>query len=233
MSRVPRVHVPGLPVSGRVRLPEEEGHHLARVLRAREGDVVHVFDGTGREFAATVASVAKSGVDVELGAAIAAPRPAREVVLCTAIPRGGRMEWLVEKAVEAGAARILPIAADRSVRKETGENTIRRWRRSAVEASKQCGRADVPDVAEPMSLAEAAARAGDGVRLVATPGSTGKIPGLVSGASRVILFVGPEGGFAPAEQAEIERLGALPCDLGPLVLRIETAAVVAVHLAAN
>lgn len=143
------------------------------------------------------------------------------------------MEWLVEKTVEAGVARIFPIAADRSVRKETGENSLRRWRRSAVEAAKQCGRADVPEVAEPMELSEAALRAGDGVRIVATPGASARIPDLAAGASRVIVFVGPEGGFAPGEQAEIERLGARPCDLGPLVLRVETAAVVAVHLAAN
>lgn len=233
MSRVPRVHVPGLPESGRVRLPDDEAHHVARVLRARPGDVVHVFDGAGRERTATVSAVGRDGVTVEIGAEVPARRPAREVVLCTAIPRGERMEWLVEKAVEAGVARILPVAADRSVRKETGENSLRRWRRSAVEAAKQCGRADVPEVAEPTDLRDAALRAGDGVRLVATPGAAAKIPGLVAGAPRVILFVGPEGGFAPAEQDEIERLGARPCDLGPLVLRIETAAVVAVHLAAN
>jgi 16S rRNA (uracil1498-N3)-methyltransferase len=216
-----------------LRLPDDEGHHLARVLRAREGDVVHVFDGAGRERAATVAAVGKGGVLVDLGPEIPAPRPAREVVLCTAIPRGERMEWLVEKAVEAGVARIYPIAADRSVRKETGENSLRRWRRAAIEAAKQCGRADVPEVTEPMALRDAALRSGDGVRLVATPGAAAKIPDLASGASRVILFVGPEGGFAPGEQDEIERLGARRCDLGPLVLRIETAAVVAVHLAAN
>jgi 16S rRNA (uracil1498-N3)-methyltransferase len=143
------------------------------------------------------------------------------------------MEWLVEKTVEAGVGAIVPLAAHRSVRKEAGPNAIRRWRRAAVEAAKQCGRADVPDVAEPTTLADALARTSTALRLVATPGSTSRVADLVVGAGPVAIFVGPEGGFEPGESEELARGGATPFGLGPMILRVETAALVAVHLAAN
>src|SRR5438034_11832417 len=120
MSRVPRLLVPGLPRSGRVRVPDEEAHHLLRVLRARAGEAVGLFDGAGREVEAVIVAAARGEATVELGDEVVAPRPARDVVLCTAVPRGERMEWLVEKCVEAGVAAIVPLAAERSARKEAG-----------------------------------------------------------------------------------------------------------------
>lgn len=233
MSRVPRFLVPGLPSAGRVALPDEEGRHLSRVLRARPGDAVRLFDGLGREVECVVVEAGKSGALVEIRRDVEAPRPTREVVLCTSIPRGDRMEWLVEKAVEAGVGTILPLAAERSVRKDAGPNSIRRWARAAVEAAKQCGRASVPEVAEPMELADAIARTADATRVVATPGAGARLGDLLRAAGPAAVFIGPEGGFEPAETALLGAAGVSPFGLGPLVLRIETAAVVAVHLAAN
>jgi 16S rRNA (uracil1498-N3)-methyltransferase len=232
MSRTPRLYAPDLPATGRVRLPDEESGHLVRVLRARPGDEVRLFDGAGREALGVVVETGKGGVVVEWTRDVEAPRPAREVVLVTAVPRGERMEWLVEKTVEAGVAAIVPLAAHRSVRKEAGPNAVRRWRRAAVEAAKQCGRADVPDVAEPTTLVDALARTSAARRLVATPGSTSRVVDLVEGGP-VALFVGPEGGFDPEETRGLERVGAAPFGLGPLILRVETAALVSVHAAAN
>ena len=233
MSRVPRLHVPGLPPTGRVRLPEEEGHHLVRVLRARPGDPVRLFDGLGREVECTVVDAGKPGAIVEITRELEAPRPAREVVLCTSIPRGDRMEWLVEKAVEAGVAAILPLAAERSVRKEAGANSMRRWARAATEAAKQCGRASVPEIAEPMELADAIVRTAAATRVAATPGVGARLGDVLPAAGSVAVFIGPEGGFEPRETALLAEAGARPFGLGPLVLRIETAAVVSVHVAAN
>jgi 16S rRNA (uracil1498-N3)-methyltransferase len=233
MSRTPRLHAPDLPAAGRVRLSEEEGRHLVRVLRAATGDVVRLFDGAGRETECVVVETSRDGAVVEVRGDVAAPRPARVVVLVTAVPRGERMEWLVEKAVEAGVSVVVPLAAHRSVRKEAGPTARRRWDRAAVEAAKQCGRADVPDIAEPTTLADAVARTSAALRLVATPGETTRVTDLVTSDAPVALFVGPEGGFEPDEAAELARAGAKPFGLGPTVLRVETAAVVAVHLAAN
>jgi 16S rRNA (uracil1498-N3)-methyltransferase len=225
--------VPGLASSGRVTLPEEEGFHLVRVLRARPGDRVRLFDGAGREFEGVVVEAGRDGATVEVGTAVVAPRPRREVVLCTSIPRGERMEWLVEKCVEAGVGSILPLAAERSVRKEAGPNAIRRWRRAALEAAKQCGRADVPDVADPMELGEALARTASAARLVATPGVTADISAVAPSTGLLAVFIGPEGGFDPTESESLAAAGALPFGLGPLVLRVETAAMLSVHLAAH
>jgi 16S rRNA (uracil1498-N3)-methyltransferase len=233
VSRTPRLYVADLPASGTVRLPEEEAHHVARVLRARPGDVVRVFDGRGREMRAVVASVSRDATTVELREAVDAPRPARRVVLCTAIPRGERMEWLVEKCVEAGVAEILPLAAQRSARKSAGDSNLRRWRRAAIEAAKQSGRADVPDVAEPLALEEALAATASAKRFVAAPDANGRLAELVTAVSAAAVFVGPEGGFDPMERALLAVADAAPFGLGPTILRTETAAVLAVHLAAT
>lgn len=231
MSRVPRLLVPSLPAKGTLRLPDDEAAHLARVLRAREGDFVRAFDGRGREAECRVVEVSRAAVLIEVVRDVAAPRPAREVVLVTAVPRGERMEWLVEKTTEAGVASVLPLAAQRSVRKVAGANEVRRWRRAAAEASKQCGRATVPDIAEPLPLADAVARTQGCVRLVGAPGAAKPLAAALPAQGRVALFVGPEGGFDADETAALAEAGALPFGLGPLVLRVETAAVVAVHTA--
>jgi 16S rRNA (uracil1498-N3)-methyltransferase len=231
VSRVPRLLVPSLPAKGTLRLPEDEAAHLTRVLRARPGDVVRVFDGRGREAECRVVEVSKAGAVVEVVRDVDAPRPARDVVLVTSVPRGARMEWLVEKATEAGAAQLLPLAARRSVRKEAGANEVRRWRRSAAEAAKQCGRATVPDVADPMPLADAIARTAGCTRLVGAPGSSATLRDALPEKGRVAIFVGPEGGFDAEEEAALAEAGAVRFGLGSLVLRVETAAVVAVHTA--
>lgn len=233
MSRVPRLHVPALPPAGVVALPEEEAAHLVRVLRARPGDVVRLFDGRGREVEAVVGAAGRSGASAEIVRAVDAPRPAREVTLCAAVPRGERMEWLVEKCTEAGAARILPLAARRSVRREAGPNALRRWRRAAVEAAKQCGRADVPEVAEPAPVAEVLRRCEGQPLFEARPEASVCAAQALRGAGPVALFVGPEGGLDAEESAALEAAGALGFSLGPLVLRVETAALLAVHAAAT
>lgn len=233
MSRVPRFLVPDLPASGSLRLPDDEGAHLARVLRGRPGDVVRAFDGRGREAECRVVEVARTGAVVEIVRDVDAPRPAREVVLATSIPRGERMEWLIEKATEAGVLSVLPLAARRSVRREAGANEVRRWRRAAAEAAKQCGRATVPDVADPMPLADAVARTADCTRLVGAPGAAKSLAEMLPERGRVALFIGPEGGFDAEEASALAEAGALPFGLGPLVLRVETAAVVAVHAASG
>jgi 16S rRNA (uracil1498-N3)-methyltransferase len=231
---VRRFHHPDVPASGSFPLPGDEGEHLVRVLRARPGDEILVFDGRGREVRCRVVTAERRADPViEIVGESVARRPRRDVVVCTAVPRGERMEWLVEKCVEAGASAIVPWAAARSVRESAGANTLRRWRRAALEACKQCGRADVPDVADVVSLGDALGRVRDRVLLVADPAASQDVESARDGASRTAVFVGPEGGFEPAERAEIGAAGARPFGLGPLVLRIETAAAIAVHRAAN
>lgn len=227
-----RFHLPDLPATGAVWLEGEDGRHLARVLRARPGDEVRVFDGAGREAAARVAEVGRDRVLLELAGDVTAPEPLRPVTLVAAIPRGKRMEVLVEKCVEAGVSRIVPLAAARSVRQEAGDRDLRRWRRAAVEACKQCGRARVPEVSPPVALHDALAGLGDTTRLVAEPGAARTLlqaAAALPAGRPVALIVGPEGGFTRDEAEEVDAAGAEPVGLGGLILRIETAAVVGVH----
>lgn len=232
-----RFHHPGLPAAGSFSLEGDEGAHLARVLRARPGDEVLVFDGAGHEAVCRVTDARKDTAVLDVVRATDPPRPARDVMLCTAPPKGDRMEWLIEKCVEAGVASIVPWAAERSVRERAGEGTLRRWRRAALEACKQCGRADLPTVSDVRPLADVLLEASGGRRTiaVATPGAAATIEAVAgpAGPARPLaIVIGPEGGFTPDESEQILAAGARPFGLGPFVLRIETAAAIAVHRSA-
>jgi len=214
----------------------EEHHHLARVLRARPGDAVTLFDGAGAELGARVVRVGRD--ETELSPAPAARRGAgtggTPLVLLTAVPRGGRMDFLVQKCSELGVSRIVPVITARSVaRPEAGRRA--RWEKIAREAARQCGRADVPDVAPPAPLA-AALSASDlpARRLVLSPDAAGRsLRSLLPEPAPTALLVGPEGGLAPAEVDAARAAGFVPVSMGPRILRVETAAVVAVALAAE
>jgi len=230
-----RAHCAALPhdVGSDFVVEGDEAHHLVRVLRARPGDLFGVFDGAGRAIEAEVVSANRRTVTLRVLREVASRTPARDIVLCTAIPRGQRMEWLVEKCTEAGVGRIVPLVTARGVREGASANQQRRWARSALEAAKQCGRADVPVVAEPTPVTRALADVTERSLLLADPSSSAALGACLVEACPVALFVGPEGGFDDAEHAQIVAAGAMPFALGALILRVETAAVVAVHAAAQ
>jgi 16S rRNA (uracil1498-N3)-methyltransferase len=216
----------------------EEHHHLARVLRARPGDTVTLFDGAGGELRARIVKIGRDRTDLapqpdagagppDTGAPATPP-----LTLLTAVPRGGRMDFLVQKCSELGVTRIVPIIAARSVaRPEAGRRA--RWEKIAREAARQCGRADVPAVAAPATLAEAlAAPELPARRLVLSPPPRGRpLRALVPDLAATALLVGPEGGLADAETEAARAAGFVAASLGPRILRVETAAMVAVALA--
>jgi 16S rRNA (uracil1498-N3)-methyltransferase len=235
----PRLYVPGERLAGtRLTITGPAHRHLGRVLRARPGDPVTLFDGSGGEVEARVARVGRVETELELGARHSAPAPAAPITLLTAVPRGARMDFLVQKTCELGLARLMPIVTARSVARpdaEAGRRT--RWETIAREAARQCGRADVPIVDAPVALAVALevpdlpAR-----RLVLFEGEHGRsLRSVLSGTppGATALLVGPEGGFAPTEIAAAGQAGFVPVGLGHLILRVETAAIVAVALVAD
>ena len=227
-----RFHCPDLPAAGTVRLDGDEARHLIKVLRARPGDAVELFDGEGVSVAATVRTVDRQSVELELGQRVESPRPILDITLVCAIPRGKRMEWLIEKVTEAGVSRILPLVTERGVRDEAGVAVRRRWERAALEACKQCGQARVPRIESPRSVGEAIAATNTLPRLLAAPGAQDDLLSALKSAEpvgQVAVFVGPEGGFSLDEQDALTAAGCRPFHLGALILRIETAAVLAVH----
>jgi 16S rRNA (uracil1498-N3)-methyltransferase len=206
-----------------VRLVGARARRLREVLRLRAGATLAVFDGAGQEREARVCSMAGSSVTLALGRALEpVPEPPVPVVLVCAFPRASRGDWLVEKATELGVAQIVPVDADRSVM-HPGAGRFERWQRIAVEAAEQCGRSIVPLVGgEPPA---------DALPVVGDPEAPLTIREHFAMRERmpraVALHIGPEGGWTPAEIEAFDERGAVRCSLGPRLMRVETAAIVA------
>ncbi len=227
-----RVHLPpGSIEEGRARLGPAERHYLRDVLRLAPGAEVEVFDGRGGRYRGRLE---EGHGAILLGPREEAPLPPVEIALLFALAKGEKVDLVVQKATELGAARILPFEAERSVVRlgsEKGEERAGRWGRIAAEAARQCGRSDVPEVSAPAPLAEVLGRLPPATRLLAFHPGGGALPPLEPGtAASLAAVVGPEGGLAPAEIEACERAGASAAGLGPRVLRAETAAIVAVAL---
>ena len=244
--RLTRVFVESQLQSGSVlELPRETGAHLAKVLRARSGDEVVLFNGDGREFTGAIEKVQGSRVSASIGAARIMDRESPfQLTLVQCIPRGDRMDFIVQKATELGVVRIVPILSQRSVvRLDEGQSSSKQahWRAVAVSACEQCGRNRLPAVDAPLQLLSylgglAQATADEVLRLVLEPERAQRTEALAdsiggafqSSASRAEIAIGPEGGFAPEELEAFDLSAFARVRLGPRVLRTETAAIAAI-----
>lgn len=208
-------------------LPEKAAHHLARVLRVREGEWLTLFDGHGGEYPALVDSVARGEVVVTVGEHCPIEREsALAVTLVQALQAADKMDVTIQKAVELGAVRIVPVAAERSVLRLAGERAEKRlahWRQVAISACEQCGRNRVPTIEPIRGLADWLGEPSPvPLRLLLSPAGAEGLSALPPAESMEIL-VGPEGGFAEHEMTSALRVGYRPLRLGPRVLRTETA----------
>jgi 16S rRNA (uracil1498-N3)-methyltransferase len=161
--RIPRIHVAGPLLPGReIELPAQAGEHLVRVLRLEQGAPLRLFDGNGSEHEAELASIVKRTVTARVKEAIAAndrESPLR-ITLGQGIARGEKMDWILQKATELGVARIVPIVTDRTEVKldaERAERRVAHWEAVVASACEQCGRSRLPEVGEPVKLADWAA----------------------------------------------------------------------------
>ncbi len=221
-----RFHVSQIPPAGsRAELPEAEARHAGQVLRLKVGDAVELIDGRGGAARAAVAAVGKRSVEIEVIEPLAASRESPvELTLAVSLPKGDRQRWLVEKLVELGAARLIPLIAERGVAQPT-DSALARLERYVVEASKQCGRARFLEITEPAAWPALAERPAQGARRwLAHPGERAIAPPAPLTGGAVLAAVGPEGGFTEAEVECGSRAGWELVNLGPSILRIETAA---------
>ena len=220
-----RFHVESTPSGGRAALTGDEARHLARVLRAKPGDAVTLFDGRGGAWTARVAAVGRDRVDLDVGERLPPnPPPRASVTIAVALPKGDRQKWLVEKLAELGVESLLPLVTTRGVAEAT-DAARARLERGVIEACKQCGRDRLMTILPPATLAGAIATAGaDTAILLADPAGA---PLAEPHAGRVLVLVGPEGGFTPEEIEAATAAGARRVALGRHVLRIETAAIAA------
>lgn len=214
----------------RVVLDEAEGRHASEVMRLRAGDRICVFDGCGTEGEVLLSVAGRRGVEGVLEVRRTLAPPSLRLTLVQALPKGKLFEWILEKAVELGVSRVVPVLSERTVVQLDAAERERKqtkWERVAIEASKQCGRSFLPEVAAPVALS---------AFLRSEPARFGLTGSLHPGRrplgevvhaplnGEVCVFVGPEGDFTGGEMEAMREWGALPVSLGPLVLRVETAA---------
>jgi 16S rRNA (uracil1498-N3)-methyltransferase len=240
--RLTRVYVEaGLEPGVSLELPADTGAHVARVLRARVGDALILFDGSGREFDGEIESVRGTRVRAAIGPGRSVDRESPlAVTLVQCVPRGDRMDFIVQKATELGVARIVPVLSQRGVVRldaRQAESKAAHWRGVAASACEQCGRNRLPSIDEPRPLldflgsndavADGEVRHVSRVRLLFEPVSAARqsewrIDGPVE------VAIGPEGGFSPEEIGAFGLVGFERIGLGPRVLRTETAAIAAI-----
>jgi 16S rRNA (uracil1498-N3)-methyltransferase len=227
--RQTRCYVAGeLHAGDTLALPESASAHLGRVLRARPGDAVTLFNGQGGEYHAQILTIDRRSVRVRIGAhhAIERESPLR-LTLLQSIARGEKMDFIVQKATELGVSTIVALLSERSVVRLDREAHGKRrehWRAVAVSACEQCGRNRIPNVEVVADLAAALTRAAEGdCRMVLEPDAEQSLSAITSQPSAITLLIGPEGGFGADELTLAREHGFTARRLGPRVLRAETA----------
>jgi len=227
----PRFYCPViLPSTGLFELPPDAAHHAHRVLRLRVGDAVQIFDGAGHACDASISSISGKRVDLSiLRDCPAQPAAPLHIVLAQAMSSSEKMDWVVQKATELGAAEIQPIQTRRSVAKlnsERAEKRAEHWRGVVIAACEQSGRNDLMQVHTPVDLSHWLSSMGNaaGSKFILLPDGASALHGHAQPQGPVTLLIGPEGGFSPDEALMAKQAGFIPVLLGPRVLRTETAA---------
>ncbi len=219
---------------GEFALDGPEAHHLGTVRRFAAGDAVVLFNGDGAEYPAEIVSVGKKQVILQVLSRVESDRESPfPIVVGSALPKADRLDYLIEKLVEVGATRFVPLVTARSIANPKAEK-IEKWQRAVIEASKQCGRNRLMAIDKPMSLiAYLGSELPMRKWILHTAGRTSSA-GVPTAAGKGYAFaVGPEGGFTDSEIETARQAGWSEMSFGPRILRIETAAVVAASWAAN
>ena len=229
---MPRFYCPPpLPTSGTFQLPQDAGHHASRVLRLREGSPVELFDGIGNECRGVLTELGGKRVMVgEIATSVANRESSLQVTLAQALSSSEKMDWVIQKATELGAAEIQPLDTERSVARLSPERAARRlehWRQVAISACEQCGRNVLPAIQAPLDIMAwlQKTRASGGTKLILLPHGSIKLQTQPRPQGSVTLLVGAEGGFSDAESDSALHCGFTPIQLGARVLRTETAAI--------
>lgn len=219
----------------KLALDTGETHHALDVLRMKAGDRATVFNGQGTEATVEFAAVEKGSIALKKISVAKSGPLACQITLGQAIPKGKNMDLIVEKATELGAAAIVPLLSERTVvRGDVDELVAKRekWQRVAIEAAKQCGQNWLPTVAKPQTPKEffQSGEKFDLLLIASLQPDSRHIKQVLAEAAvkrpaRVLILVGPEGDFTPAEVNLAKNAGCRPVTLGPIILRSETAAI--------
>lgn len=218
-----------------------ESHHALDVLRLGSGDRIVVFDGQGTEAMAQITAVEGKNAQLRITQKSKTAPLSCSITLAQAVPKGKNMDFIIQKAVELGAARIAPLLSDRTVVQldaDDAEKKRQKWHEIAIEACKQCGQNRVPEILAPRTP-KAFLESGEkfDLSLIASlQPDARKIKEVLAEQPKprnVCVFVGPEGDFTPAELSLAKSHGARPVTLGPIILRTETAALYCLSVLAH
>ncbi|HHH75597.1 MAG TPA: 16S rRNA (uracil(1498)-N(3))-methyltransferase [Phycisphaerae bacterium] len=230
MAHTRRIYCPDL--SGpQADLPAEEANHALNVLRMRVGDTVELFDGMGSTATGTITSAKRSDVALAISDLKALPdRPGPVINLAFAIPKGKRLDWLLEKATELGAATLTPIIFSRSIAggNELSASKRKRWLGHCISAAKQCRLDFLPELSGITDLQTFLDAPADSLRLMGDLASeTPALATVLAGrqAPAIQILIGPEGDFTDQEKISAKNAGFIPVRLGHTTLRVETAAI--------
>ncbi|MBD1572438.1 16S rRNA (uracil(1498)-N(3))-methyltransferase [Vibrio sp. S17_S38] len=231
--RIPRIYHPETIIGlGELPLSDDASGHIGRVLRMTTGQEVLLFDGSGAEFPATIASVSKKNVTVELHKRIErSVESPLDLHLGQVISRGDKMEFTIQKAVELGVNTITPLISVRcgvKLNSERFDKKLQQWQKIAIAACEQCGRNIVPQIRPLMQLEQWCAEDYDGLKLNLHPRAKYSINTLPEPVNKVRLLIGPEGGLSDEEIQMTEQYKFEETLLGPRVLRTETAGLSAI-----
>jgi 16S rRNA (uracil1498-N3)-methyltransferase len=235
--RLTRVYVDTPVVAGKPLVVEgSAANHITRVLRLRSGDALTVFDGSGGEFGARIAEFRKDTVVVSVEDHRTLERESPlSLTLAQGVSRGERMDWIIQKATELGATRIVPVFTKRSVVRlddKQAERKLQHWRAITVSACEQCGRNRLPELVTPVDFFDVLPTTftPGATRLLLSPGGDLRIDDLRNIQTGVTVLIGPEGGLDEVEQESAIAAGFKAVRLGPRVLRTETAAIAALTI---
>ena len=238
MPRPPRFFISPEQVTGQsITISGEDVHHIVKVLRMKTGDELLLCDGRGAEYSAKITRVNKSDVTAEVKA-----RSKREIrypliTLGQGLPKSDKMDWIVQKATELGVANIIPLITERTIVKLKDEaKRVARWQKIAREAAMQSNRPDISSIEPVVSYADFLRTLNPEPRtLLLLPWEEGTEPiknifRRISGINRIVVLIGPEGGFSAHEAETAHAKGFHLVSLGPNILRTETAAIASLSM---
>ncbi len=215
-------------------IENEQFHYLSTVRRFSAGDEINIFDGLGNSYKARIDSIDRASMKGTILSSKTFVLPKVNISLYTAIPKGERFDWLIEKAGEVGVSKIVPVIYLRSVLKELSENKIERYKKISISASSQSWRADIMPVDKPVKFNEAAEKVSkEKDTLNVLPWESEENKNILSllnentDIKNINIFIGPEGGFDKTEIDVALKNNFKTVTLGKNILRVETAAIVA------
>jgi len=218
---LPRLHLRAeLGEGARIDLDARQANYLGNVMRLGEGAEILLFDGKSGEWLGRIAEAGKKRMALTVGRQTREPEDIPDVWLAFAPVKRTQTDWLVEKATELGVAKLIPVMTQRTIAERV---KLERLEAIAIEAAEQCGRTRLPEIAQPVPLAQLLKEDGRTLYFADEAGGEPVVSAFKPGAATILT--GPEGGFTDDERAKIQAAGhAVPVSLGPRILRAETAA---------